>query len=411
MKITFDPFYKPFYLMAKPIGSVCNLNCTYCYYLEKEKLYPGDAGRWEMNDKILETFIAQYIYSTNAPAVLFTWHGGEPIMRGLEFFEKVIGYQQKYSGGRRIENSLQTNGTTLTDSWCRFFKDHDFLIGLSVDGPEHCHDRYRLHKNGQPSFSKTMNGIALLNKYNIPFNTLSVVNDFNSKFPLEVYRFLKQAGSHYMQFTPIVECQDRSSKPDELILLPAGNGKTGEVTNWTVDPVDYGNFLIAIFDEWVKRDVGEYFVVTFDCVLANRMGESPPVCVYGKTCGHAGVVEYNGDVYSCDHYVFPEYKLGNIRDKFLLTLMESEFQQQFGRDKWDKLPAYCRKCRFLSLCTGECPKNRIIQTPDGEPGLNYLCKGFKLFYQHVEPYMDFMANELMHDRPASNVMKWVKSRK
>jgi len=411
MKYTFDPFYKPFYLMAKPIGSVCNLNCTYCYYLEKEKLYPGDVRRWEMDDKILETFIAQYIYSTNAPAVLFTWHGGEPIMRGMEFFEKVIGFQKKYSGGRRIENSLQTNGTTLTDTWCRFFKDHDFLIGISIDGPEHCHDRYRLHKNGQPSFAKTMKGIELLLKHDIAFNTLSVVNDYNSKFPLEVYRFLKEAGSHYMQFTPVVEWQDTNSKPDELTILPAGTGKTGEVTDWTVDPVDYGNFLIAIFDEWVKKDVGDYFVVTFDCVLANRMGEPPPVCVYAKTCGHAGVVEYNGDVYSCDHYVFPEYRLGNIHDKFLLTLMESEFQQQFGRDKWDRLPAYCRQCRFLDLCAGECPKNRITETPDGEPGLNYLCKGFKLFYKHVEPYMDFMANELMHDRPASNVTKWVKSRK
>jgi uncharacterized protein len=397
---------RPFYLMTKPIGAVCNLNCTYCYYLEKEKLYPKDPQRWFMDEKILETFIAQYIYSSTEPAVLFTWHGGEPIMRGMEFFEKVISLQNKYAEGKAIENSLQTNGTTLTEEWCRFFRDHHFLIGLSIDGPEHCHDRYRVYKSGQPSFQRAMKGLELLKKFNVEFNTLSVVNDYNSKFPLEIYRFLKGIGSKYMQFIPIVEWIDPRAAPDELSILPAMTKKAAKVTEWTVDPLDYGNFLIRIFDEWVRKDVGDYFVVTFDCVLANWMGVPPAICVYAETCGHAGVVEYNGDIYSCDHYVFPEYKLGNIKDTGLLTCMHSPFQQQFGRNKRDTLPVYCKKCEFLDLCTGECPKNRIIHAPDGEPGLNYLCAGFKKFYKHVEPYMEFMANEIRNGRAASNVKRW-----
>ena len=418
--ITFDPRkllmdyqYKtgltPFYLMAKPIGAVCNLDCAYCYYLEKEKLYPDDKQKWAMNEKTLEKFIAQYIYSNRNPAVLFTWHGGEPVMRGMDFFKKVIQLQQKFAEGRTIENSLQTNGTTITDDWCSFFKEYHFLIGISIDGPEHCHDHYRKYSNGQPSFSKTMKGLELLKKYNVEFNTLSVVNNYNAKFPLEVYNFLKDIGSHYMQFTPIVEKIDPDAKPGELQILAASSGRKGQVTGSTVNPEDYGNFLIRIFDEWIRKDVGEYFVVTFDCILANWMRVPPPLCIYAETCGHAGVVEFNGDVYSCDHYVFPEYKLGNIADKSLLTYMFSEFQQQFGKNKRDKLPDYCRKCEFLDLCTGECPKNRIIETPDGETGLNYLCEGFKMFYKHAEPFLDFMANELSHNRAASNVMKWANS--
>jgi uncharacterized protein len=294
----------------------------------------------------------------------------------------------------------------LDEEWCKFFRDNQFLVGLSIDGPEHCHDMYRVYKNGQPSFYRAMKGLELLQRNNVEFNTLSVVNDYNVKYPLEIYRFLKDIGSHYMQFTPIVERLDPGAKPDELSLLPAITNKTTKVTKWSVDPVEYGNFLIRIFDEWVRKDVGEYFVVTFDCVLANWMRVPPPLCIYAETCGHAGVVEYNGDVYSCDHYVFPEYKLGNIKDKTLLTYMNSQFQRQFGLNKRDSLPGYCRKCEYLDLCFGECPKNRIINSPDGEPGLNYLCAGFKKFYRHVEPYFDFMANEIRQNRPASNVKNW-----
>jgi uncharacterized protein len=396
--------------MAKPVGAVCNLNCTYCYYLEKEKLYPRDPQKWFMSDKILESFIAQYIYSSIEPAVLFTWHGGEPILRGMEFFQKVVALQRKYADGRIIENSLQTNGTTLTDDWCRFFRDHGFLIGFSIDGPEHCHDRYRISKSGQPSFARAMKGLELLKKYNVEFNTLSVVNDYNAKYPLEIYRFLKGIGSHYMQFIPIVEWIDPQAKPDDLRILPGNSGKDAKVTDWTVSPEDYGDFLISIFNEWVANDVGDYYVVTFDCILANWMRVAPALCVYAETCGNAGVVEFNGDVYSCDHYVFPEYKLGNIMEKTLLAYMHSPFQQRFGLNKRDTLPAYCRECEFLDLCFGECPKNRIMKTPEGEPGLNYLCKGFKKFYKHVEPYMEFMANEISNNRAASNVKRWAANR-
>ena len=401
----------PFSLLVKPIGSTCNLNCAYCYYLEKEKLYPKDQKQWAMSDKLLDAYIAQTIYTSRDPVVLFAWHGGEPIMRGMDFFSRIIQLQKKYGAGRVIENSLQTNGTLLTDEWCRFFSDNHFLVGLSVDGPEHCHDHYRKYSNGQGSFAKCMKGLELLVKLKVDFNTLSAVNDYNVKFPDEVYRFLKGAGSRFMQFLPVVEWTDPGAKPDELRIQPAKSERHAEVTDWTVDPFDYGNFLVRIFDEWVRKDVGDIFVLTFDCVLANWMGVPPPVCVSAETCGNAGAVEYNGDVYACDHYVFPEYKLGNINEKSLLTMMNSDFQLKFGKDKRDSLPAFCKRCEFLDLCKGECPKNRIISTPEGEPGLNYLCAGFKLFYRHSEPYFEFMANELKHQRAPSNVKKWASSRK
>ncbi|MEI6455667.1 MAG: anaerobic sulfatase-maturation protein [bacterium] len=401
---------KKFSLMAKPIGSVCNLDCAYCYYLEKEKLYPASSTRQEMSEKTLETYIAQVIYTSIDPVIQFTWHGGEPVMRGLDFFHTVIRLQKKYGAGRKIENSIQTNGTTLTDEWCRFFRDHDFLVGISVDGPEHCHDHYRKYSSGQGSFAKCMKGLELLLKHKVEFNTLSVVNDYNAKFPLEVYRFLKSIGSRYMQFLPVVEWIDPSASPGELRIQPAISRKHAEVTDWTVNPSDYGDFLIGIFDEWVRKDVGDYFVLTFDCVLANRMGVPPPVCVSAEVCGHAGVIEHNGDVYACDHYVFPEYKLGNISDKSIQALMSEPSQIRFGQDKKDTLPAYCRKCEYLVLCNGECPKNRIVKTPEGEAGLNYLCPGFKKFYKHTLPYFEFMAGELVHQRPPSNVMKWAMGR-
>jgi uncharacterized protein len=395
----------PFTTMAKPIGSACNLNCTYCYYLEKEKLYPDISHQKVMSEKLLDTYIAQTIYSSTEPVVLFAWHGGEPILRGIDFFRKVMQLQKKYGKGRMIENSLQTNGTTLNDEWCKFFSDNKFLVGISIDGPEHCHDRYRVFRNGKGSFAHCMKGLELLKKHKVEFNTLTVVNDYNANYPEEVYSFLKNMGSRYMQFLPVVEWIDPAAQTDELRILPPDTQKNAEVTDWTVDPMDYGNFLIRIFDEWVRKDVGEYFVLNFDCVLENWMCVPPSVCVAAKTCGHAGAVEYNGDLFACDHFVFPEYKLGNISENLLSEMMNSPFQQQFGLNKRDKLPAYCRKCEFLDLCNGECPKNRIAQTPDGEPGLNYLCPGFKLFYKHTEPYFEFMANELHHQRLPANVMK------
>ena len=409
MNVTVSPTL-PFSLMAKPIGSVCNLVCSYCYYLEKEKLWPRETNSKVMSEKLLENFIAQAIFSSPDPVVNFAWHGGEPIMRGMDFFMKVIQLQKKHGEGRVMVNSLQTNGTMLTDDWCRFFSDHKFLIGISIDGPEHCHDHYRVFRNGQGSFKQCMKGLELLVRHKVEFNTLSVVNDYNAKYPSDVYRFLKSIGSRYMQFLPVVEWIDPVAKSGEPRILPATTLKDAEVTDWTVDPVDYGNFLISVFDEWVRKDVGDYFVLTFDCVLENWMRVHPSVCVAAETCGNAGVVEYNGDVFACDHFVFPEYKLGNINEQSLLTLMNSTFQKQFGRNKRDRLPEFCRKCGFLDLCNGECPKNRIVFAPDGEPGLNYLCPGFRMFYKHTEPYFDFMANELKHKRLPANVKKWALSR-
>jgi len=396
----------PFNIMAKTIGAVCNLNCTYCYYLEKENIYPADPNRWAMSERVLETYIAQYIYTCRTPEVQFAWHGGEPVMRGIDFFRKIIELQKKHGGGRIIENSIQTNGTTLTEEWCRFFNDHHFLVGLSVDGPQHCHDHYRTYKSGLGSYKKCMEGLELLVKHKVDFNTLTVVNDYNAKYPLEIYRFLKSIGSRYMQFLPVVEWIDPAAGPGELKILPPGSGKNAEVTAWTVDPLDYGTFLVRIFDEWVRLDVGDFFVLTFDSILANWMRVEPGICVYAETCGNSGVMEYNGDVYSCDHYVFPAYLLGNITEKSLSTLMNDTRQERFGEEKKSLLPAYCKKCEFLDLCNGECPKHRIIKTPDGEPGLNHLCAGFKKFFRHVEPYFDFMATELQHGRSAVNVKKW-----
>ncbi|HNX86695.1 MAG TPA: anaerobic sulfatase-maturation protein [Bacteroidales bacterium] len=398
-------------MLAKPVGSTCNLKCTYCYYLEKENLYPGQASLRQMDDRVLEDFIAQTIYSTRERVVLFAWHGGEPLLRGFGFFNKVLQLQKKHGAGKLIENSLQTNGTLLTNEWCRFFSDHQFLIGISVDGPVHCHDHYRKYSNGEGSFAGCMKGLNLLIQHKVEFNTLSVVNDYTVQFPLEIYNFLKNAGSRFMQFLPVVERTDRCALTgadkhfDSRTLIPVS------VTSHTVDPDTYGNFLITLFNDWVKKDVGECFVLTFDCVLANWMGVPPPVCVSAETCGNAGVVEFNGDVYSCDHFVFPEYRLGNIREKSLLTLMNSEIQRRFGRYKKDGLPAYCRRCEFLKLCNGECPKNRISITPSGEPGLNYLCSGLKKFYRHTRPFFDFMANELRHKRPPSNVKQWALTRR
>jgi uncharacterized protein len=398
-------------MMAKPFGSGCNLDCRYCYYLEKEKLYSDVHAKRHMSEKMLDSFIAQTIHSFNDPVVSFTWHGGEPLLRGMEFFEAVIRIQKKYGMGRKIENSLQTNGTLLTDDWCRFFKEHNFLLGLSIDGPEFIHDHYRLYRSGKGSFANCMKGLELLVKHGVEFNTLSVVNDHNAKYPLEVYRFLKSIGSRYMQFlpvvVPIVPAHERSGPKPGSVESKESMG----VSSWSVDPEDYGAFLIQIFDEWVRYDIGNYFVITFDCVLANKMGVPSPVCTSSEICGHAGVVEFNGDVYSCDHFVFPEYLLGNISQKSLLTLMNDPAQKRFGRDKRDKLPGYCRRCEFLSLCNGECPKNRILHSPDGEPGLNYLCRGFRKFYKHSEIYFDFMANELRNNRPPSNVSQWALKRK
>jgi uncharacterized protein len=400
----------PTYVMAKPVGSICNLNCSYCYYLEKENLY-GNRKSFHMSDETLEKYIKSYIEAQPVPEVLFTWHGGETLLRDLAFYRKVIALQKKYGRGRKIDNSLQTNGTLLNDDWCKFFKENNFLIGISIDGPEHCHDFYRKNKGGQPTFKKVMKGIELLQKHEVEFNTLSVINNYNVEFPLEIYNFFKEIGSTYMQFAPIVERMTEEQRLDGLKLLPPSSDYEGTLAPWTVDARKFGQFYIKIFDEWVRNDVGTFYIQIFDSTLANTVGEQPGCCIYAETCGHASVMEFNGDVYACDHYVFPEYKIGNVKTHTIYEMMFSENQLRFGADKRDLLPTQCRECEFLKLCNGECPKNRIIKTSTGEPGLNYLCAGFKAYYRHTKPYMEFMANELFFKRPPSNVMQWARSQK
>lgn len=407
---TFAPFARPLYVMAKPVGSVCNLACTYCYYLEKSHLYRQEepSGRFTMSDELLERFIKEYIESQTMPQVLFTWHGGETLMRPLAFYKRVVELQRKYARGRTIDNSLQTNGTLLTDEWCRFFKENNWLVGVSIDGPQEFHDEYRRNKQGMPSFQKVMRGIALLNKHGVEWNALAVVNDFNADYPLDFYHFFKEIGCRYIQFTPIVE--RILPHADGRHLASPADGEEIPLAEFSVTPAQWGEFLCTLFDEWVRHDVGEYFIQLFDSTLANWVGQQPGVCTLAETCGHAGVMEYNGDVYACDHFVFPEYKLGNIRTHTLTEMMYSQRQQQFGAMKRDALPTQCRECEFLFACHGECPKNRFCHTATGEPGLNYLCEGYHRFFAHVAPYMDFMKRELLAQRPPANVMKLFKEK-
>lgn len=397
------PFAKPLYVMTKPVSSMCNLSCRYCYYLEKANLYRNEdkAGRFTMSEDLLERFIRDYIESQTMPQVLFSWHGGEALMRPLSFYKRVVELQKRYARGVQIDNSIQTNDTLLTDEWCEFFRENGWLVGVSIDGPQEFHDEYRRNKMGQPSFRKVMQGINLLNKHGVEWNALAVVNDFNADYPLDFYNFFKEIGCRYIQFTPIVE-RFYPHKDGRHLASPMDNGKVS-LADFSVSPEQWGEFLVTLFDEWVKEDVGKYFIQLFDATLANWVGQQPGVCTMARTCGHAGVMEYNGDVYSCDHFVFPEYKLGNIRTHTLVEMMYGERQQQFGMDKYAKLPAQCKNCEFLFACNGECPKNRFAFTADGEPGLNYLCSGYKRYFRHVAPYMDFMKQELEAGRPPANV--------
>ena len=359
-----------------------------------------------MSEETLELFIEQYINAQPGEQVLFTWHGGEPLLMGLDYYKRVIRLQKVYGRNRQIDNVLQTNGTLLTEEWCQFFRENNFLIGISIDGPEHCHNKYRRTIGNEGSFPKALNGMKLLKKNRVEFNILSVVNDYNVQYPLEVYRFFKLTGAKYIQFSPVVERLNAESG-----LLTAPDNTEGKLTSWSVGSLEYGQFLSAIFDEWVRNDVGEVFVTTYDATLAGFAGEQPPTCIWSETCGHASALEANGDLYSCDHFVFPEYKLGNIHEKTITGLMLSPEQFKFGNDKRDKLSSACRSCKFLKLCYGECPKNRINFTSTGEPGLNYLCEGYYSFFKHTQPYMEFMANELFFKRSPANVMEWARTRK
>ena len=399
-----NPFAKPLYVMLKPAGAHCNLACKYCYYLEKNKLYPT-AQRHLMSDEMLEQFTREYIEAQTMNQVLFTWHGGEPLLRSIDFYRKALSLQQKYAGGRRIDNVIQTNGTLLTDEWCEFFAQNHWLVGISIDGPQPYHDHYRLTAAGKPSWKKVMQGIKLLKKHGVEWNAMAVVNAYNANHPLEFYRFFKENGCQFLQFTPIVERLTRHEDGRTLASLADKNEIS--LSEASVAPEQWGYFLCAIFDEWVRKDVGKIFVEIFDCTLANWMGISPGICAYSKECGHAGVMEHNGDVYSCDHFVFPEYKLGNIRDYSLIDMLYGEQQQEFSRLKHSSLPRQCKECDMEFACHGECPKNRFMKDKYGDSGLNYLCPGYYHYYQHVAPYMDYMKQELMSQRPPSNIMKVV----
>lgn len=399
-----NPFAKPLYVMLKPAGAHCNLACKYCYYLEKNKLYPT-AQRHLMSDEMLEQFTREYIEAQTMSQVLFTWHGGEPLLRSIDFYRKALSLQQKYAGSRRIDNVIQTNGTLLTDEWCEFFAQNHWLVGISIDGPQPDHDHYRLTAAGKPSWKKVMQGIKLLKKHGVEWNAMAVVNAYNVNHPLEFYRFFKENGCQFLQFTPIVERLTRHE--DGRTLASLADKDEISLSEASVAPEQWGYFLCAIFDEWVRKDVGKIFVEIFDCTLANWMGISPGICAYSKECGHAGVMEHNGDVYSCDHFVFPEYKLGNIRDHSLIDMLYGEQQQEFSRLKHSSLPRQCKECDMEFACHGECPKNRFMKDKYGDSGLNYLCPGYYHYYQHVAPYMDYMKQELMSQRPPSNIMNVV----
>ncbi|HEY1662642.1 MAG TPA: anaerobic sulfatase maturase [Verrucomicrobiae bacterium] len=480
-----------FHVLTKPVGPICNLDCKYCFYLEKEKLYPGET-QWRMSDEVLTEYVRQYIQDQTSPEIYFAWQGGEPTLLGVDFFRKAVALQNKFANGKTIFNAIQTNGTLLDDDWCRFLAANKFLVGLSIDGPRELHDIYRVDKRQQPTFDQVMRGLECLKKHKVDFNTLTVVNRANSQQPLEVYRFLKSIGSEFLQFIPLVERsaggdgpgglrgrlphqrnaagdvipspndnphiaeheppphpdplprggegevssmrrlsmggfesgpdgsrgrsphQHQQSATDSLksrgldFAEPPLTGETGSssiVTPWSVEAEQYGNFLCAIFDEWVRQDVGKTFVQLFDVALGNWMGLGSSLCVFAEKCGTAVAIEHNGDLYSCDHYVYPRWKLGNVMEQSLGAMVNSPGQAKFGNDKSDSLPQFCRKCEVRFACNGECPKHRFIQTPEGEWGLNYLCAGYKKFFNHIDPHMKTMAKLLRNNEAPARIME------
>jgi uncharacterized protein len=383
-----------FHVMAKPTGARCNLVCDYCFFLKKDRLYPGSDFR--MSDETMEAYVRQTIEDQRAPEVAIAWQGGEPTLMGLDFFRRAVDAEKKHARpGLRVENSFQTNGALIDEDWCRFFRDNDFLVGLSLDGPRALHDAYRHDKGGRSVFDKVERAARLMQKHGVRFNILCTVNAANSRHPLEVYRYFRdELGARYVQFIPIVERDDETGGPEGTRL-----------TNRTVDSSQYGRFLIEIFDEWVRRDVGVMFVPFFDAVLASYVFGRSSLCVLRPACGDALALEHNGDLYSCDHFVEPSYRLGNIGETPIADLASSKRQLAFGRAKTLTLPRFCRTCPFLFTCHGECPKNRVLTTPDGEAGLNWLCQGLKAFFEHTERPMKIMADLLRRGQCADEIMK------
>ncbi len=404
-----------FNIMLKPAGSLCNLDCNYCYYLDKADIYGGREPR--MTEEMLEEVVREYIAANDVPEVTFNWHGGEPLVLGIDFYKKAIEFEQKYAGGKIIHNTIQTNGTLLNREWTSLFRKHNFLVGISIDGPQDIHDRYRKDKGRNPTFDKVIRGIGLLYSAGVEFNTMSTVNKASEGRGLEVYQFLKSIGSHYMQFMPVLEHVkyplDKNGKPVKgarlFIVDPHESG--AQIAPWSVSDVGFGKFMCDIFDYWVRNDVGRYYVNQFDATLANWYGVQPGTCVYAETCGGNSVIEHNGDLYPCDHFVYPKYLLGNITEKSISDMMSSDLQVKFGIDKRNSLPSKCRRCEWLFTCHGECPKHRFNSTEAGETGLNALCTGYKMFYSHVAPYMDFMKDLLNEEKAPAGVIPWARMRK
>ena len=391
------------YLMAKPAGAACNLRCSYCYYLEKRDLYQGSSQL--MDEETLELFIKEYIEAQTTPEVMFIWHGGEPLLRPIAFYQRALELQQRYAKGRKIDNCIQTNATLLTDEWCKFLQKNNFLVGVSIDGPRHMHDALRKRAQGEGSYSDVIRGIRLLAKYHIEWNAMATVNAINVEHPMEFYRFFRdELECRYLQFTPVVE---RTHILEGRCRLLHGSERDGVVTPYSVTAKQWGEFLCAIFDEWVRNDVGEMFVQLFDTTLANWVGAPAGVCTMSKYCGQGAAIEHNGDVYSCDHFVFPEYKLGNIHDNSLISMMYGTKQREFGEAKYRSLPKQCRKCKYEFACHGECPRNRFITTADGQHGLNYLCEGYHAFFTKAHKAMDYMSQQLKQGLPPANVMNWI----
>ena len=394
-----------FHVMVKPAGSACNLNCTYCFYLSKQAL-PGGPGGGHMHDDLLDRLVRDYIGSVNAEEVVFSWQGGEPTLMGIDFFRRVVELQRRYAKpGQRVENDLQTNGTLLDEEWASFLRENRFLVGLSIDGPKEIHDRFRVTKQDQPTFDAVFEAARLLRRAGVPFNTLTCVHRYNASRPLDVYRFLRrELGSTYLQFIPIVEARDFETVAPQNwdpARLPTVNTPRARpehpdsiVTPWSVDPEEYGYFLSKVWDEWLARDVGKVLVNFCETLVAQHMGEPSQLCVYSEHCGKGVALEHDGSVYACDHYVYPSHRLGNVRQQSLGDMVFSPIQVRFGYAKSEGLPAYCRQCEFLTDCWGECPKNRLLRTPDGEAGLNYLCPGLKRFFRHSVPTARKMAVRL-----------------
>ncbi len=396
------------HILAKPAGPSCNLNCEYCFYLEKHALF--DNGKTHrMSDEVLQAYISKYIASQPAPVVEFVWQGGEPTLMGLDFFKKVIAYQKPFAANRTIVNSLQTNGTLLTDKWCEFLKDHNFLVGISIDGPEDIHNQYRRYANGRKSFDTVKRGLRLLQKHGVDYNVMACVARETAKRPLDVYRFFKDENVNFIQFFPIVErMPDACAQQNGMRLampssLDKEEGNT-QVTPWSVEPEAYGDFLIAVFDEWVRKDVGMITVMNFEWALNAWIGNSSPVCLFAKQCGRSIVMEHNGDMYACDHCVYPQYKLGNILIDDPMEAVERSLSTGFGVNKESQLPRWCRECEVLKACYGGCPKHRFTKTHYGEPGLHYLCQGYKKYFKYIRKYLKVMTQLIEHGLPASHVM-------